>query len=369
MCNYFRKHVPNFAQKAKPMFCLIKKDVPFLWNDACEKSFNQLKEALITPPVLIYPNYAETFIITTDSSDTCVGSMLSQGEIPNDKPIMYFSKVLNNAQQRYSSVEKELMAIIFSIEAFRHFIYNRSFLIITDCQPVTYLLGGRHTNPRMIRWKILLSEQNFKIIHKKGSQNVVADALSRIRQEKLSNPEDIKINAVQTRRQIKDKTDEISNNENTSNNEIPINKNYFMEEKNNMLVNTEEYDQVIYIFGEINGYMHKKLQHKLKIQIDLVNVDWENDLYALDEKRTIAIMKPILRNKTQIETAWNLIQKIMTRTINEAHENIAINVEFDDAQSYFEFKMLLKKAFSTSHVEVTIFLNKVIEITDPILID
>lgn len=116
MCNYFRKHVPGFAQKAKPMYSLLKKDVPFMWNDACEKGFNFLKQALITPPVLIYPNYSETFIITTDSSDTCIGSMLSQGDIPNDKPIMFYSKVLNEAQQRYPTVEKELLAIISTSE-------------------------------------------------------------------------------------------------------------------------------------------------------------------------------------------------------------------------------------------------------------
>lgn len=104
------------------------------------------------------------------------------------------------------------------------------------------------------------------------------------------------------------------------------------------------------------------------MQIDLENVTWNNNLYKMDEKRTITIMKPILRREDQINTAWALVQTIKTLVINEAYEDIAINVEFDDAQSYFEFKMLVKKAFAASHINVTLFLNKVIEITDPILI-
>lgn len=135
-----------------------------------------------------------------------------------------------------------------------------------------------------------------------------------------------------------------------------------------MLIKTDNFDQVFYIFGKINENMHKKLQHKLELQINLENVTWNNNLYAMDEKRTIAIMKPILRNKSQIDAAWVLIQTIKTLAINEAYEEIAINVKFDDAQSYFEFKILIKKAFAASHIRVTLYLNKVIEITDPHLI-
>lgn len=159
---------------------LCKKEIPFIWNPGCEKAFNDLKKALSTPPVLIFPNFNETFIVTTDASDFAVGAVISQGNIPYDKPIHYFSRTLSETQTRYSTIEKELLAIVWAIENFRHYLYGRQFLIVTDHKPLTFLLSSKNINNRLHRWKLILMEYNFEIVHKEGALNVVADALSRI---------------------------------------------------------------------------------------------------------------------------------------------------------------------------------------------
>lgn len=183
MCNYYRRYVPNYAKIAKPLYIICKKDIPFIWNTGSEDAFNQLKKMLVTSPVLIYPNFNETFIVTTDASDYAIGAVISQGNIPYDKPIQYFSKTLAEAQTRYSTIEKELLAIVSALENFRHYLYGREFLIITDHKPLTFLFDTKNVNNRLHRWRLNLMEFNFKITHKQGVQNVVADALSRIKNE------------------------------------------------------------------------------------------------------------------------------------------------------------------------------------------
>lgn len=77
MCNYYRKFIRNYAQLGKPLYNLLRKEVTFDWSSACRESFNILKKSLSNPPVLIFPNFKQTFIVTTDASSTAVGGVLS----------------------------------------------------------------------------------------------------------------------------------------------------------------------------------------------------------------------------------------------------------------------------------------------------
>lgn len=180
MCNYYRRYIPNYAGIARPLYNLCRKDVPFNWNQECNEAFETFKKLLSNPPILIYPAFEKTFILTTDASDFQIGSYLSQREIPDDKPIQYFSKLLNPAQTRYSTIEKELLAIILSVENFRHYLTGREFVIVTDHQPLVFLFHAKDCNARLHRWKYTLMGFQFKVIHRKGRNNVIADALSRL---------------------------------------------------------------------------------------------------------------------------------------------------------------------------------------------
>lgn len=151
MCNYYRRYIRNYAKIARPLYNLCRKDQPYIWSEDCSIALDTLKTALMSSPVLIFPDFGNSFIITTDASNYAVGAILSQGELPRDRPIQYFSKTLNEAQSRYSTTEKELLSIILAIEQFRHYIYGREFIITTDHQPLCYLFNHKNLNGRLHR--------------------------------------------------------------------------------------------------------------------------------------------------------------------------------------------------------------------------
>lgn len=268
MCNYYRRYVYNYAKMAKALYALCKKDIPFIWNPGCEEAFINLKGALTSPPILIFPNFNDTFIVTTDASDFAVGAVISQGNMPHDKPIHYFSKTLSETQTRYSTIEKELLAIVWAIENFRHYLYGRQFLIVTDHKPLTFLLNPKNVNNRLHRGKLILMEYNFEIIHKEGAQNVVADALSRIKNE--NNSPDMIFKAI-TKGQKKAQTEDL----------------YYIEENPGFILDKREYDHIFYILESRDCEIFNKLQHKLKTKIRIPTDLKDSDLYEIDKDHTL----------------------------------------------------------------------------------
>lgn len=178
--NYYRKFIRNFAQIAQPLNELSRKGSIFNWSDKCQTSFDTLKQALSNPPILQYPNFSEnnTFILKTDASGYAIGAVLSNA---NDHPIAFASRVLNKAEKNYCTVEKELLAIVWSVQHFRPYLYGRKFEIFTDHRPLVYLFSITNPSSRLTKFRLILEEYDFTISYVKGSDNVVADALSRVR--------------------------------------------------------------------------------------------------------------------------------------------------------------------------------------------
>jgi hypothetical protein len=102
--------------------------------------------------------------------------------------IYYASKTLNGAQLNYATTEKELLAIVFAFEKFRSYIVNSKVIVYTDHATIKYLLSKKDAKPRLIRWILLLQEFDVEIRDKKGSENVVADHLSRMNREDDKEP-------------------------------------------------------------------------------------------------------------------------------------------------------------------------------------
>jgi hypothetical protein len=167
------------------MTSLLKKNVKFQINDEFQKSFETCKSLLINAPLLQYPDFTKSFILTTDASNVALGAVLSQGNIGTDKPIAYASRTLNNAESRYSAIEKELLAVIWAVKHFRPYLYGRKFTIYTDHRPLAWLYSLKEPNSKLTRWRLRLQEYDFEIIYKSGKQNLNADALSRILLNKL----------------------------------------------------------------------------------------------------------------------------------------------------------------------------------------
>ena len=187
LASYYRRFIKFFAHIADPLNFLTKKTVPFLWTDDCENSFNKLKEKLMKPPLLIYPNFTQTFIIYSDASNVALGAVLGQ-EVDNIfRPVHYASRSLKSGERNKSTIEKELLAIHWSITYFKPYVYGTRFIVRSDHRPLVYLFSLRDPTSKLNRIRLELQEFSFDVQYVKGKDNVIADALSRVSIEDLKN--------------------------------------------------------------------------------------------------------------------------------------------------------------------------------------
>ncbi|XP_055913225.1 uncharacterized protein K02A2.6-like [Eupeodes corollae] len=192
MVNFYSKFVPNFAQKMEPFYKLLRKDTKFHWNDATNSAYELLKKEITGDQVLVHFDREKPVILTTDACDTAVAGILSHefenGEL---KPVAYVSRSLSPAERNYSTIQKEALAIVFSVTKLYQYLIGINFILQTDHKPLISIFGEHKGIPlmaaaRMQRWAFILSGFNFKIRHVKGSLNH-ADTLSRIPQANYIN--------------------------------------------------------------------------------------------------------------------------------------------------------------------------------------
>ena len=179
LCSYYRKFISGFAQIARPLHKLTEKEAKFIWDEACEASFNQLKEALVTAPVLAYPRPEGQFILDTDSSGWAVGAVLSQVQDNAEKVIAYFSKALSKAEQDYCVTRKELLAVVLALENFHPYVYGREVIVRTDNAAVSWMKSLRAPTGQTARWLERVQPYNLIVQHRQGRSHTNADALSR----------------------------------------------------------------------------------------------------------------------------------------------------------------------------------------------
>lgn len=181
---YYRRFVKDFAKLVKPLTSLLRKDNEIEITPEVETCFERCKQVLMRDPVLIHPDYEKEFILTTDASDFAIGAVISQGPIGKDRPVAYASRTLNRTEENYSTTEKEFLAMYWAVKQFRHYLWGKKFKLVTDHQPLTHSLTN--TNRRIFRGKLELENYDYELIYKPGKNNVVADALSRIRKEEIN---------------------------------------------------------------------------------------------------------------------------------------------------------------------------------------
>ncbi|GBM31585.1 Transposon Ty3-G Gag-Pol polyprotein, partial [Araneus ventricosus] len=179
LCTYYRRFVKNFSTIARPLHKLTEAKSNFIWTEECEKSFNSLKQALTSSPILTYPRTDKDFILDTDASNEGIGAVLSQNIGNEERVIAYFSKSLGKPERNYCVTRKELLAIVKSIEHFHHYLYGRKFLLRTDHASLRWLLNFKEPEGQIARWIQRLQEYDFEIQHRKGTSHENADALSR----------------------------------------------------------------------------------------------------------------------------------------------------------------------------------------------
>jgi len=175
LAGYYRKFVKHFGIIYKPLTDLLKKHSVFVWTAVHQDSFAALKHALCTAPVLALPVFSRPFSLETDASGLGVGAVLMQ----EGHPLAFISKALGPKSQGLSTYEKEYLAILMAIQQWRSYIQHSEFIIYTDQKSLTQLTEQRlHTHWQQKVFSKLLGLQ-YRVVYKKGSDNRVADALSR----------------------------------------------------------------------------------------------------------------------------------------------------------------------------------------------
>ncbi|CAN6711723.1 unnamed protein product [Malus baccata var. baccata] len=177
---FYRRFIKDFSKVAQPLCRLLQKEVAFEFTKECTESFKQLKELLTTAPIIVPPDWSLPFELMCDASDYALGAVLGQRKDKRPHVIYYASRTLNDAQLNYSTTEKELLAVVFALDKFRSYLIGTKVIVFTDHAALKYLLTKKEAKPRLIRWILLLQEFDIEIRDKKGSENVVADHLSRM---------------------------------------------------------------------------------------------------------------------------------------------------------------------------------------------
>ena len=176
MVNYLRKHTPDLAKTTANLEkerSSIKLYVE--WNATLEQEFSDTKTAICNAVTLAHPNLKEEFIVDVDASDNALGVVIFQ----DHGVIGCYSRVLSNAERKYSTNGKELLAILFGLQKGRHLLLGRKVKLHTDHKPLTCLLSQKHLTPTLAGWIDVLGEFDLEVTYMPGIKNIAADALSR----------------------------------------------------------------------------------------------------------------------------------------------------------------------------------------------
>ncbi|WP_256468963.1 reverse transcriptase domain-containing protein [Wolbachia endosymbiont of Psylliodes chrysocephala] len=183
--HYFKRMVPDLTKKEIPLIELLRKNTKWKWTEEREKAFQEIKEEFTERAKIYHPDYTKTFILRTDASQQRFAGVLLQNQEIGEVPISFVSRITKKAEKNYSVSELELASILFCINKLRFFLLGNAFLIETDNQALTTILKNKYGNQRIHRWALLLQEYTFEIKYVPGVKNTIADAITRMDEEKV----------------------------------------------------------------------------------------------------------------------------------------------------------------------------------------
>ncbi|KAL0203651.1 hypothetical protein M9458_001669, partial [Cirrhinus mrigala] len=183
--NFYRRFIRNFSTVAGPLTSMVKSgNTRLSWSPEAVHTFNDLRLRFTSAPILKHPDPQLPFIVEVDASSTGVGAILSQrqGQNPKTFPCAFFSHKLSSAEKNYDVGNRELLAIKLALEEWRHWLEGAQhpFIILTDHKNLEYLRTAKVLNHRQARWALFFTRFHFTINYRPGTQNLKADALSRI---------------------------------------------------------------------------------------------------------------------------------------------------------------------------------------------
>jgi len=179
LASYYRQHIRSFAEIARPLHELTKKNTRFSSGSPQERAFHALKEALTNAPVLAMPIDGGGYVLDTDANNFSMGCVLQQWQNGELKVIGYASKAFSDSELRYCTTRTELTAVIFGLKYYRHFLLGYDFVLHTDHVALTHLRMTPHPVAQLERYLDTLAEYKFTVQYRPGESHKNADALSR----------------------------------------------------------------------------------------------------------------------------------------------------------------------------------------------
>lgn len=179
MASWYRRFIPSFATIVAPLTGLTKKHVSFAWTEKCEEAFRNIKNCLVSPPILTCPDFDKPFILQTDASAYGLGAVLTQKFEDGEKVICFLSRSLTKAERNFTTTERECLAVLWAVEKLRHYLEGTEFTVVTDHSSLLWLDRLKDPTGRLARWALRLQQFTYTIVHRKGSEHVVPDYLSR----------------------------------------------------------------------------------------------------------------------------------------------------------------------------------------------
>ncbi|KAJ8566168.1 hypothetical protein ON010_g6957 [Phytophthora cinnamomi] len=181
LANYLHKYSENYAEMARPLYTLLKKDTDWRWDAEHQEAFEAIKASLFHAPILVLPDPARPFSVVCDASDFAIGCALLQADAEGRERVVAFeSRQLKAAEMNYPIHDKELLAMKYALVKFRiHLLGSHPFVVYTDHASLSTSTQSPHLSQRMTRRLSFFAEYNFEVKYKPGRQDVLADTLSR----------------------------------------------------------------------------------------------------------------------------------------------------------------------------------------------
>ena len=197
LINYFGRLIPKFSNKCKPLNNLRNQSTSFAWTDECQMAFDERIDEISSYPVVQPYDLHKEVTLTTDASKSAIGAVLTQDHMP----VIYVSRSLNKAEQNYSNIEREALAITWAVLRLKQFLLGRKFTIQTDHKPLEYIFKQNAalpngTSARIFRWVIELMPYDYSIKYIPGKIITHADALTRLKFNDYPSKDDGEISKI-----------------------------------------------------------------------------------------------------------------------------------------------------------------------------
>ena len=186
LVNFYNRFIPNASRVLFPWNRLLQKDTPREWSEEYEAAFIEVKRVLSSTDFLLHYDLSQPVVVECDASPFGVGACLLQNDRSGSlRPVAFVSRSFVAPEKNYSQIEREALAIVFAVKRLHQYLYGRYFVLRTDHKPLLKIFGEKSSLPsvtaaRLERWAVTLSSYQYSSQYIKGTDNVMADCLSRL---------------------------------------------------------------------------------------------------------------------------------------------------------------------------------------------